>query len=240
MAGVRMNRRGGGRPFGLLGPTLVLALSIAPLAAQNDDLARVRMEFGEASASQIEAAVDRAVLDGLPRELLVAKAVEGAAKHMPLEAVLGAVRTLSAELQVAARVVGLDADAETLEKAADAIRHGVDSQLLIHLRRESPREFAVMVVAIEDLIHVGVDPSEAEDMLRLAAANGMSGDEVLGLPATVRRLVREGSTPRQAAQSVRANLGGGRSPGQSEVVGERFRDFPTSPTQPGRRIPPFL
>lgn len=228
------------RPLGLLGPLLFLVLSIAPLAAQNDDLARVRMEFGEAAASQIEAAVDRGVLDGLPRVLLVEKAVEGAAKQMPLEAVLGAVRTLSAELQVAARVVGLDADAETLEKAADAIRHGVDRQLLIQLRRDSPREFAVMVVAIEDLIHVGVEPAEAEDMLRLAASNGMSGDEVLGLPATVRRLVREGSTPGQAAQSVRADLGGGRDPGQSEMVGERFRDFPTSPTRPGRRIPPFL
>jgi len=197
---------------GLLSSLVASAFLIAPLLGQPADLARVWAEYSEVEATRVAVAIERAVSDGLPRELLVHKAVEGVAKHMTPDVVVAAIEKLARELQIAARVVGLDADPEILDRAADAIQHGIDRQLLAQLRRDNPDEFAMMVVAIEDLIHVGVEPSVAEDMLRDAASNGLNNDEVLSLPASVRRLVREGNTPRQAARSVRASLRSGRSP----------------------------
>ncbi|MCG8469828.1 MAG: hypothetical protein MJB57_16745 [Gemmatimonadetes bacterium] len=218
---------------------VALGLSSTALAAQTDDLARVRAAYGEVDAARIAAVIQRGVDNELPRRLLVEKALEGTAKRMPADAVLAAVTTLERELRAAATVVWPDQDAETLEKTADALRHGIDRALLVELHRERPEEFPMMIVAIEDLIHVGVDPDVAEDMVRAAATSGLSGHETLGLPATVRRLVREGSTPRDAASSVRAGI----RPGGTDVppsVDERFRDVPSTAGGRGRSIPPIL
>lgn len=225
------------RRSGIYMSMAALVLAVAPAVAQTDDLARVRSSLGEVYAARIEAAIDRGVRDGLPRTLLVEKALEGAAKNMPAEAVLEAVRQLAGELEAAAEVVGPGADPQTLEKGADALRHGIDADLLSKLSREHPDEFPMMVVALEDLLHAGLAPAVAEDLMRYAASQDLSGDEVLGLPATVRRLVREGSTPLQAASSVRDGLrtGGRVVPPMGD---ERFGSFPNR-TGVRRRIPPL-
>ena len=219
-------------------PTALACLLFAvPLPAQTDDLARVRAEFGEVHTARIAAAIRAGVQAGLPRGLLVDKAVEGAAKHMQPDVVLTAVRTLSDELLAARDLVGPDADPETLEKTADALRHGVDRDLLVELHRERPGELPLLVVAIEDLLHAGVRLEVAQSIIRDATVRGLRGDDVLILPATVRRLVREGRTPGQAASSVRAQLRRGPPFSPSALPGA---PGPAARTRTGvPSIPPF-
>lgn len=218
-------------------PALWLAAGVlvAPVAAQDAGIERLTREFGEVETARIAAVIDAGVEDGLPRELLVGKAVEGAAKHMSANAVRSAVATLADELRAAVTVVGRESP-EKLSKAADALRHGVDRGFLVDLDRDHPRDFAIMIVALEDLLHSGVSLEEAQGMVAEAASRGYAGEEVLNLPATVRRLVREGSTPLQAASSVREGVRRGRviiPPPPPDVRG------PLRTRTGGSSIPPF-
>ena len=191
---------------------LVTMVVVTPLGAQTDDLVRVQAAFGEVATAQIEVAIQLGVADGLPRSLLVNKAIEGAAKGVGSEVVLVAVRTLADELRQATMVVGRDADEAQLEKAADGLRNGLDRRFLVEVYRESPEDFSMMVIALEDLLRTGVEVTVAQAMLRDASSRGLGANEFLGLPANVRRLVREGRTPFEAARSVRAGMRSGRRP----------------------------
>ena len=191
---------------------LVAIIGVVPLGAQTDDLVRVRALLGEGATSQIEAAIQLGLADGLPRNLLVDKAIEGAAKGMGSEVILAAVDTLTDELRRAGTVVGLDADEVHLEKAADGLRSGLDQSFLVELYRENSEDFAMMVVALEDLLRTGVTVRVAQNMLRDASSRGLRVNELLRLPANVRRLVREGRTPFEAVRSVRASMRSGRRP----------------------------
>ena len=191
---------------------LVAIIGVVPLGAQTDDLVRVRALLGEGATSQIEAAIQLGLADGLPRNLLVDKAIEGAAKGMGSEVILAAVYTLTDELRQAGTVVGLDADEVNLEKAADGLRSGLDQSFLVELYRENSEDFAMVVVALEDLLRTGVTVRVAQNMLRDASSRGLRVNELLRLPANVRRLVREGRTPFEAVRSVRASMRYGRRP----------------------------
>ena len=191
---------------------LVAIIGVVPLGAQTDDLVRVRALLGEGATSQIEAAIQLGLADGLPRNLLVDKAIEGAAKGMGSEVILAAVDTLTDELRRAGTVVGLDADEVHLEKAADGLRSGLDQSFLVELYRENSEDFAMVVVALEDLLRTGVTVRAAQNMLRDASSRGLRVNELLRLPANVRRLVREGRTPFEAVRSVRASMRSGRRP----------------------------
>tara|TARA_B100001123_G_scaffold445695_1_gene597957 strand:- start:4164 stop:4877 length:714 start_codon:yes stop_codon:yes gene_type:complete len=191
---------------------LVAIIGVVPLGAQTDALVRVRALLGEGATSQIEAAIQLGLADGLPRNLLVDKAIEGAAKGMGSEVILAAVYTLTDELRQAGTVVGLDADEVNLEKAADGLRSGLDQSFLVELYRENSEDFAMVVVALEDLLRTGVTVRVAQNMLRDASSRGLRVNELLRLPANVRRLVREGRTPFEAVRSVRASMRSGRRP----------------------------
>ena len=174
---------------------MVTMIVVIPLGAQTNDLVRVRALLGEDATSQIEAAIQLGMADGLPRSLLVDRVIEGAAKGMESEVILAAVHTLADELRQAATVVGLDADEVNLEKAADGLRSGLDQSFLVELYGENPKDFPMMVVALEDLLRTGVTVRVAQNMLRDASSHGLEANELLRLPANVRRLVREGRTP---------------------------------------------
>ena len=226
------------------------ALRLAPLVAavlfgvtatapaqQTDDLGRVRVRFPAAEVERIETILSAAEDEGVPRVLLVEKAVEGVAKGHEPRVVIQAVSTLADELRATVRLLGRDTPPEGLEKATDAIRHGVEPRAVRELARASPGDFPLFLQAIEDLLNAGVELEAAQDMVLDAASRGMRSQDVLALPQTVRRLVREGSSPVEAATMVRRSLRSGRAtippapPGVVERAG--------SPVgTPGRRIPP--
>lgn len=167
---------------------ILLALA-TPLAGQ-DARARFSRHLGAVYAARTLSVIEAGVQDGLPRGLLIDKAMEGVAKGMSPEVVLAAVDTFAAELRDAASVVGPGATPIALEKAADALRRGVGRELLMRLGRDRA-DFALLVVSLEELLDAGVERGLAEDLLRHAVAEEFDSDAVLRLPASVKLLIRE-------------------------------------------------
>jgi hypothetical protein len=224
------------RAVSLLIAVAVFAPAIS--SAQEDDLTRLRPTLSVQQMQRLQAVLRQAASAGIPRSLLVDKAVEGVAKGMSAEVVLGAVSQLATELRVAVRLLGPGVDAYGLEKAADALRHGVSPDLVGALADEHPREFPVMLQALEDLLHEGVALAEAQAVVREASTRGYRGDQVLTLPAAVRRLIRDGASPAQAASSVRQNLRLGRpivppSPGLTRELTPRSPPLRRNRPRPG-------
>lgn len=208
----------------------------AGLAAQQDDLARLRRVFSAREVSRIDAVIREAETDGVPRPLLIGKAIEGAAKGMSAEIVRQAVVVYADELRIAVELLGPGAEPRGLEKTADALRHGVDGSFIASLAARDPRELPAMLQVIEDLLHEGVSLSEAQAVVREASGSGLSGAEALSLPAAVRRLIRSGSSPTDAVSSVRRSLRSGRPTGPPPGLGSRPSPFPRDP---GRTPPGF-
>lgn len=167
---------------------ILLGLAM-PLAGQ-DTRARFSRHLGAVYAARTLSVIEAGVQDGLPRGLLIDKAMEGVAKGMSPEVVLAAVDTFAAELRDAASVVGPGAAPIALEKAADALRRGVGRELLMRLGRDRA-DFALLVVSLEELLDAGVERGLAEDLLRYAVAEEFDSDAVLRLPASVKLLIRE-------------------------------------------------
>lgn len=159
-------------------------------AAGQDARARFSRHLGAVYAARTLSVIDAGVREGLPRGLLIDKAMEGVAKGMPPEVVLAAVDTFAAELRDAASVVGPGAEPVALEKAADALRRGVGRELLMRLGRDRP-DFPLLVVSLEELLDAGVELGLAEDLVRYAVAEEFDSDAVLRLPASVKLLIRE-------------------------------------------------
>lgn len=196
-----------GLAIGLLLPLLALARTAG---AQDDDLARVRAAFDDTAALRIDSLIVAAEEDGVPRVLLVEKAVEGAAKGHEGAVVFTALATLADELRNTVRLLGRHRDPRGLEKANETIRHGVDPEAVRELAERHPRDYPMFLQAIEDLLHAGVTLEVAQGMVLDATERGVESRDVLNLPAIVRRLVREGRSAVEAANSVRADLRAGR------------------------------
>ena len=219
---------------------LLAVATIAPTAsfAQEEWLARLRPTFSVEQMQRMDAVLEQADRDGIPRSLLVDKTVEGVAKGMSAEVVLGAVSQLAMELRVAVRLLGPGVDAYGLKKAADALRHGVSGAVVGSLADESPEEFPVLLQVIEDLLHAGVALTEAQAVVREASTRGYKGNQVLTLPGAVQRLIRDGASPAQAASSVRQTLRSGRpilppSPGLTRELTPRPPPLRTKRPRPG-------
>lgn len=174
------------------GAVLLAAVLLAagPLAGQ-DPRARFSRHLGAVYAARTLSVIDAGVRDGLPRGLLIDKAMEGVAKGMAPEVVLDAVDTFAGELREAVSVVGPRAEPVALEKTADALRRGVGRALLTRLGRERADDFPLLIVSLEELLDAGVELSLAEDLVRYAVSEEFDSDAVLRLPASVKLVVRE-------------------------------------------------
>ncbi|MDH3732755.1 MAG: hypothetical protein OEU54_04440 [Gemmatimonadota bacterium] len=212
------------------------------LDAQEDDLARVRAGYDVETVDSLERVIAEAESDGVPRELLVEKAVEGAAKRADAPMLVEAVTTWADELRGAVALLGRGTQPQGLAKAAESIRHGVDEEVVRRLAGDYPVDYPIMLQAIEDLLHTGVELDEAQAMVVDAAERGFKGQDVLTLSATLRRLVREGASPVDAAASIRVNMRAGRvtipppppPPGDSRTRTGARLPIPPSPPPPHR------
>ena len=194
----------------LLTAAALLAAFSSSVRAQ-DGLDRVRAAYAPETVASVERIISAAEEAGVPRTLLVEKAVEGAAKNAEPRMLVEGVRTWTEELRGAVALLGRGTDPQGLAKAAESIRHGVDPEVVRLLASDYPADYPIMLQTIEDLLHAGVEIDEAQAMVTDAAERGFRGQDVLTLSAALRRLVREGSTPVEAAASIRLNVRAGRS-----------------------------
>jgi hypothetical protein len=171
---------------------------------------------------------DEVRTDGIPDEPLFVKALEGAAKRVPADRLLPAVRAYAGRLGEARRAFGVEAPTPLLVAGADALQRGVSPETLRALPGDRPRS-PMAVVVLADLLESGVPADRALDLLREAMVQRAREDRMLDISARVRRLIRQGLTPQEAIDRVRRSLQRARDgvigppvpPGSEPVIRDR-------------------
>ena len=205
---------------------LALALAagaVLPLVGQEPDVAA---QLGRRTPPEVVRAVQAmassASAKGLPAGPLIQKAIEGAAKGVPAERVIGAVRALADQLEAAAgalRSGGIDhPDADVVEGGAYALGAGLNVDQVRELVRTShaPYDPAVALRVAATLAALGVSPKTTLDVVEDAINTGRSPSDLLDLPSELQARIAHGATPAQAARGLgrgAAHAPAGRPPG---------------------------
>jgi hypothetical protein len=205
-------------------------------AQQDAAIAALRTSLSAAAHTELVAAVRDARERGLPAQPLIAKAQEGAAKNVPGDRIMAAVRQTSQRL-VRAQVLlqaraggpaggapaGAAADATAaaeISAVADALQRGVPENAIARLVADAQDRESVGLTAhaLADLLGHGVPL--AIGLEAIGAWRGQGGDpaRLNDIPAAVERLVRQGVVPARAGAAVAAGLRLGRAPGSIRPV----------------------
>jgi hypothetical protein len=121
---------------------------------------------------------------------------------------LAALGEYAERIDQAHKILGERATITSLEATADVLDRGVPEAVVRTVAAVNPRDdhLTASMVALGDLVAAGVPPDEAESLLLDAATRRQNNDDVLGLPAQVRRWIRQGYQPTDAAAEVRRTM----------------------------------
>ncbi len=194
----RSSRRGIRALVGLL---LLLALPTVA-GAQQDRLARLREAYSAEAMAQIESIVTDARQAGVPIGPIYNKALEGAAKGVPANLVIPALSEFSGRMGRARELLGPAAQAPWVVAGADALRRGVAPELVASLGRDAEDRAPIALLMMGDLVEAGIPADRALEVLREALSRTRGEDALRDVPATIRRLVRQGARPQDAARDV--------------------------------------
>jgi hypothetical protein len=186
---------------------LLATLLAGRVAAQAGD-PRLAARLPEPARGEVQAVVDAAALSGVPTEPIVSKALEGAAKGAPPEAIVGAVRALAGQLRLAQDVLGIEASEPEIVAAAALIRRGVPAPSLRTLHAVRPHgQLTVPFVALGDLITSGVQPDSAAAAVLAVTRAGASDAELISMAREM------GGARATVPTTSPPPSGGGRAPG---------------------------
>lgn len=207
----------------VLGTTLVVGAATASTAqAQQGEtpaaggelgavLERVRGSFDAASAARIEELAASAAESGVPRRVLLDKALEGAAKSVPAERVIAALSTYSERLVQSRGILGEQAGASALVAGADALQKGVSTEHLRSVVRNDGNQ-EISIVVLGDLVDAGIPADRAVEVVRAALDRGRTGQGLLAVPSEVRGMLRQGMPPAEAATEMQRRIRAGELP----------------------------
>ena len=207
--GARKNERPRSRHgFGTHGALLLLLALPAPLLSQTTDLEEVLSGYTAAEAARLEGFIAEPRWDGFPTELLLEHTAEGAAKGVGADRLLAALEEYAERIDQAHKILGKRATATSLEATADVLGRGVPEDVVRTVAAVNRRDdhLTASMVALGDLVAAGVPPDQAENLLLDAANRRQDNDDVLGLPAQVRRWIRQGYQPTDAAAEVKRTM----------------------------------
>jgi hypothetical protein len=163
----------------------------------------------------VEKVIDSALAAGVPAEPLVDKALEGASKHAPGEAILRAVRTLAGDLARARLALGAQALPAELTAGASALRAGVSPDVLRQLRADrAGQPLVVSLGVLTDLVARGVPVNDASGSVLALSRLGLADEQLVAFRRDVERDIGLGAPPGTAALlqtntfRVNASIGG--------------------------------
>ncbi|MCL7927569.1 MAG: hypothetical protein M8841_07245 [marine benthic group bacterium] len=188
--------------------------------------------------------------EGIPPQLIRRKAVEGIAKGVPPDRIVGALEDYSNRLREANDLLaagGMDRrDGASLAATAEAVRRGVSPDAIRSLAGEAGgrgnRGLAVPMLVLGDLAEAGVPADQALDAVREGMRRGTPEQGMLNFSAAVRRRIRMGEDPSAAFDQVRVRAmermqndptGAGTPPGYDG----RQRPRNAAPVPPGSEPP---
>jgi hypothetical protein len=190
-----------------LATLLALVVTLAPgLAAQRAVDARLAGRMPAALAGAVTALLDSAAARKLPGAPLVDKALEGVAKGAPAERILVAVRTVFAQLDAAATVLGEtgSASADAVEAGAFALAAGLAASDIAEIARIADRAHpaATALQVAGTLTALGVPRAETVALVRTTIRSGRPVGDLVSLPGQVQAAMAGGSPPAAAAAGL--------------------------------------
>jgi len=200
--------------------TLVLGTTLSGGLRAQDVQARLDQRVAPEVQRAVRSIAADAAAHGLPVDPLVQKAIEGAAKRVPGDRVIAAVRALAARLaeaMAAVREAGVAAPSgDVVEGGADALNAGLSTRQVSDLVRVSrpPYDPALTLRVAATLAALGVPAKQTLQLVQGVISAGRSPGDLLGLPGQVQAGVAHGATPAQAAAGL-ARAAGGTPPGRT-------------------------
>jgi hypothetical protein len=185
---------------------LVLTL-LAPSAdaqrGSSEPASQLTANFDGASARTIQQLVDSLASTGVPSQILIDKAVEGARKGAPPERVLSVIRSYAGHIKTAQAVLGSGKRNDVYQAAANALLAGVSVKVLHDLQSLRPAATLVLpLVVVTDLTLRGVpEDSAAAYVTRLLVADARDSD-LAELQQNVAQGIIAGTRPAVAASSA--------------------------------------
>jgi hypothetical protein len=191
-------------------------LAIAPAAASAQQSAALS-RLSPASRTAVEALMDSATRNGIPREAILSKTLEGISKGRPGPQIVQVVRRYFGALREAQSSLGADATLDELTAAAGAIQSGVDPNSIIRLNGNRRGGSILMpLVVLADLVSRGVPPNDATSAIVAMSQRGALDSDYEGLWKGVQQDIISGAPP-------------------VEALNRRAREFPgRAPPTPGR------
>ncbi len=221
----------------ILALMVFLAASAGSLGAQETARDRARELLPAQIFESVDALATEVSQEGIPSEPLYNKALEGRAKHVPADLLLPAVTRYAGQLRQARGAFGSEGTGPLLVAGADALQRGVGLETLRRLGQgegDSPRPSPMAVLVLADLVEAGVPAERALGVLQEAMRMRTQEQQMLGISARVRQLMRQGQSPQDAAEQVRRSLQRGRGGGGvGPPVPPGSEPVPRSRRQPG-------
>jgi hypothetical protein len=195
---------------------LALALALPAALPGQTPHQRLAGRVPEALLPAIDSLIGQAVAENLPTEPLVQKALEGSAKNIPPDRLVGGVRRGLLQLRDA-RSILTRALPEARKPVPDghvaavaaALARGVDRRIVERLVAVAPADPPGPALHAEaDLVAHHFDPDSAAALIVNAREKGLRGERLLDVAlAASHELQREGGrTPGEALARVRAML----------------------------------
>jgi hypothetical protein len=179
---------------------IVLALlAFLPLAtaAGQAETAALPDRIGRPTRDTIHRLADSVKAAGLPAELLIAKAQEGALKQADDARILQAVRNLARRLAEARAALPRGAAAGTLVAAASALQAGIPVAVIARyasVASGAEADLAVAFVTLADLVASTVPPDAAASSVELLLRRRAREAEMAAFRAAVARDIQSGRT----------------------------------------------
>lgn len=184
---------------------LLAALGAVPTGAQQPTApasyrARLEGRLDKHTLPAVQRVLDSAFAQGIPAEPLVDRALEGAAKNAPAEAIIREVRRLATDLGVARQALGLQSLSSELTAGALALRGGVAPDALKKLRTDrAGQPLSVPLGVLSGLIASGVPVNTATQTIFELTKNGLADQQLVAFRRDVERDVGMGAAPAAAA-----------------------------------------
>ena len=168
-----------------------------------EQASQLAANFDATSARTLQQLVDSLAATGVPSQILLDKAVEGARKGASTERVVAVIRSYAGHLRAAQTVLGSGKRNDLYQAAANALLAGVSVRVLHDLQQLRPASTLVLpLVVVTDLTLRGVpEDSAAAYVSRLLVADARDSD-LTELQQSVAQGIIAGARPAIAASSA--------------------------------------
>jgi hypothetical protein len=181
---------------------MLLSASIA--SAQHTPISRLNTALDTPTRTAVLAIIDSARVEGLPSDVLVNKALEGAGKRATGVRIVAAVRKLAGELRRSRDALGPASRDAEITAGAHAIHAGVTQAELTRLRRAAVgRQLTTPIMVLTDLVARGVPAATASSAVVSLERAGLRDADFTAYQRSVRQDIDRGADP-AAATTTRA------------------------------------